>query len=103
MHRRAFMRLGGAAASAILLVRSRAASAQSVTPAAHSPVAAPGGQPAVVTPNGSTLPLRVIDGVKVGHLIAEPVHNVFTPGLEAECWGYNGSTPGPTIEAIEGD
>ena len=21
----------------------------------------------------------------------------------ARCWGYNGSTPGPTIEAVEGD
>jgi FtsP/CotA-like multicopper oxidase with cupredoxin domain len=23
--------------------------------------------------------------------------------LRAKCWGYNGTTPGPTIEAIEGD
>jgi hypothetical protein len=41
--------------------------------------------------------------VKVGHLIAEPVDHEFAPGLRAECWGYNGSTPGPTIEAVEGD
>ncbi len=24
-------------------------------------------------------------------------------GLVARCWGYNGLTPGPTIEAVEGD
>lgn len=24
-------------------------------------------------------------------------------GLVADCWGYNGQTPGPTIEAVEGD
>ena len=57
----------------------------------------------VVTPNGSSLPFRMVGGVKVFHLVAEPVHNVFTEGLEAHCWGYNGSTPGPTLEAVEGD
>jgi hypothetical protein len=39
----------------------------------------------------------------VGHLIAQPVDHEFAPGLRAECWGYNGGTPGPTIEAVEGD
>jgi FtsP/CotA-like multicopper oxidase with cupredoxin domain len=61
------------------------------------------GQPAVYTPNGHTLPFRVVDGVKVGHLVASAVDHEFAPGLRAECWGYNGGTPGPTIEAIEGD
>ncbi|MFO0576991.1 MAG: copper oxidase [Polyangia bacterium] len=68
-----------------------------------SPVVAPGGQRGVITPNGSTLPLRTVDGVKVGHLVAMPLRHTFAPGLEAEVWGYNGSTPGPTIEAVEGD
>jgi FtsP/CotA-like multicopper oxidase with cupredoxin domain len=119
MDRRAFMRLGGAAAGAALLARAREVSAQAhgehgaarpqrgglaaATPAARSSAVAPGGQPAVVTPNGSTLPWRVVNGVKVGHLVAEVVQNEFAPGLSAECWGYNGSTPGPTIEAVEGD
>ena len=58
----------------------------------------------VVTPNGSTLPWKVVDGVKVYHLIAEPVPNhEFAPGLVANCWGYNGQVHGPTIEAVEGD
>jgi FtsP/CotA-like multicopper oxidase with cupredoxin domain len=73
------------------------------TPAHKTGVVAPHGQVAVITPNGSTLPWRIVKGVKVGHLIAEPVQHEFAPGLRAECWGYNGSTPGPTIEAIEGD
>jgi hypothetical protein len=80
-----------------------AAAAAPATPGARQPIVAPGGQPAVVTPNGSTLPLRLVNGVKVGHLVAEPVRNTFAPGLTTECWGYNGSTPGPTIEAVEGD
>src|SRR5438309_607161 len=57
----------------------------------------------VVTPNGVTLPWKVVDGVKVFHLIAEEVEHEFAPGLKAKCWGYNGRTSGPTIEAVEGD
>jgi len=57
----------------------------------------------VETPNGSTLPWRDVDGAKVFHLIAEPVKREFAPGLLVDCWGYNGQTPGPTIEAVEGD
>lgn len=57
----------------------------------------------VMTPNGITLPWRMVDGVKVFHLIAEPVSHEFASGLVAECWGYNGRVHGPTIEAVEGD
>jgi manganese oxidase len=57
----------------------------------------------VHTLNGWTLPYRMIDGVKEFHLVAEEVEHEFAPGARATCWGYNGSTPGPTIEAKEGD
>ena len=57
----------------------------------------------VTTLNGHTLPFRMIDGVKEFHLIAEEIEHEFAPGSKAKCWGYNGSTPGPTIEAVEGD
>ena len=57
----------------------------------------------VCTPNGATLPFRVVDGFKVMHLIAGEVEHEFAPGLRAHCWGFNGRTPGPTIEAVEGD
>ena len=57
----------------------------------------------VVTLNGSTLPWKWDNGVKVFHLIAEPVKREFAPGMIVNCWGYNGQTPGPTIEAVEGD
>lgn len=57
----------------------------------------------VVMPNGSTLPWRLVDGVKVYHLIAQPLVREFAPGLKVDCWGYNGQTPGPVIEAVEGD
>jgi len=63
----------------------------------------PGGQVAVTTPNGKTLPWTQRDGVKIGHLVAEPVDHEFAPGLRGIVWGYNGGTPGPTLEAVEGD
>jgi hypothetical protein len=63
----------------------------------------------VITPNGMTLPWKMVDGVKVFHLIAEPVIHEFIPAIDdhsnlvANCWGYNGRIHGPTIEAVEGD
>ena len=57
----------------------------------------------VVTPDGLALPWKLVDGVKVYHLVAEPVTHEFAPGMSAECWGYNGRVHGPTIEAVEGD
>ena len=64
-----------------------------------------GGHPyvPVTTLNGRTLPFVMKDGVKEFHLVAEEVEHEFAPGCKAKCWGYNGSTPGPTIEAVEGD
>lgn len=57
----------------------------------------------ITVPNGRVLPWRRVRGAKVHHLIAEPVAHEMAPGLQLECWGYNGSTPGPVIEAVEGD
>jgi FtsP/CotA-like multicopper oxidase with cupredoxin domain len=57
----------------------------------------------VITPNGRTLGYRMNDGVKEFHLIAEEIEHEFAPGTTIKAWGYNGSTPGPTIEAVEGD
>lgn len=58
---------------------------------------------AVITPNNVSLPWKIVDGVKVYHLIAEEVEHEFAPGLKGRCWGYNGRVHGPTIEAVEGD
>jgi manganese oxidase len=57
----------------------------------------------VVMPNGSTLPFTVNRGVKEFRLTAEPVKREFAPGMVVNTWGYNGQTPGPVIEAVEGD
>jgi FtsP/CotA-like multicopper oxidase with cupredoxin domain len=57
----------------------------------------------VETLNGVTLPWKMENGVKVFHLVAEEVDREFAPGMIVKCWGYNGVTPGPTIEAVQGD
>jgi len=57
----------------------------------------------VVTLNGWSLPWRMQDGVKEFHLIAEPVEREIATGMTAHLWGYNGQSPGPTIECVEGD
>lgn len=57
----------------------------------------------VVTLNGWTLPHRMNNGVKEFHLVAEPVEREMADGMTAYLWGYNGQSPGPTIEAVEGD
>ena len=57
----------------------------------------------VVTLNGWTLPWRMNGDWKEFHLVAEPVVREFAEGMKAFLWGYNGQSPGPTIEAVEGD
>src|SRR5262249_82441 len=57
----------------------------------------------VVVPKGQTLPLKIINGVKVFHLIAEEVEHYFDSGLRAKCWAYNGYVNSTMIEAVEGE
>ena len=57
----------------------------------------------VVTLNGWTLPWRMNNGVKEFHLVAEPVVREMAPGFLVNMWGYNGQSPGPTLEVVEGD
>jgi manganese oxidase len=57
----------------------------------------------VVTLNGWSAPYRIKDGWKEFHLVAEPVERELAPGMIGYLWGYNGQSPGPTIECVEGD
>jgi len=74
-------------------------------PDMQPPLAPPNGRPynPVVTLNGWTLPWRISNGWKEFHLVAEPVRRQLAPGMTAHLWGYNGQSPGPTIECVEGD
>ena len=108
--RRQFLRSSGAALlTAGLVSRVQAASLpeapMQASPLTQPPLAPPNGRPynPVVTLNGWTLPWRMNNGVKEFHLIAEPVVRELAPGMKANLWGYNGQSPGPTIEVVEGD
>jgi manganese oxidase len=58
--------------------------------------------PAVV-PNGAVAEYKIVDGVKVFHLVAEPIEWEVAEGLKIKTWGYNGMVPGPMLELAEGD
>ena len=122
--------IGSAAALAGMTALNRAATlAQSPAPATPAAPSNPStdtqpvwmrpphpepGQPGkhyrpTVTLNGATLPWKLVEDVKVMHLVCEEVWHEFVPktaaneALKARCWGYNGQVHGPTIECVEGD
>jgi len=106
MSRRHWFRWAGAGALALAAQRAVGRSTRAVT-GQSEPSATAIRRDARYTPvrtlNGWTLPHRMVDGVKEFHLVAEEVEHEFAPGCRAKCCGYNGTTPGPTIEAVEGD
>jgi FtsP/CotA-like multicopper oxidase with cupredoxin domain len=102
MTRREMISAAAMAGGAAMLTKLNGISALADEPTSN-PVNEPGDYTPVITPNGVTLPFKIVDGVKVMHLVAGEVEHEFAPGLRAHCWGYNGRTPGPTIEAVEGD
>jgi FtsP/CotA-like multicopper oxidase with cupredoxin domain len=57
----------------------------------------------VSTPDISNLSFVMDNGVKVFELMAEPVKRKIAPWKTIDCWGFNGSCPGPTIQANQGE
>ncbi|MEK6593673.1 MAG: copper oxidase [Pseudomonadota bacterium] len=108
--RRNFLRAAG---GVLLTAATVSKAAQGAVPEApmqdkpdmQQPLTPPNGRPynPVATLNGWTLPWRMNNGWKEFHLIAEPVRRQMAPGMTAHLWGYNGQSPGPTIECVEGD
>ncbi|AYM77279.1 copper oxidase [Janthinobacterium agaricidamnosum] len=104
-----FMNAGAVALSAAAVSRVGAASLPEAVSMAgadtKAPPPPPNGRPynPVVTLNGWSLPWRMNNNVKEFHLVAEPVVRELAPGMQANLWGYNGQSPGPTIEVVEGD
>lgn len=96
--------VSSAAVSRVALAALPEAATQSSAETA-APLAPPNGRPyrPVVTLNGWTTPWRMNAGVKEFHLVAEPVVREVAPGFFVNMWGYNGQSPGPTIEVVEGD
>jgi FtsP/CotA-like multicopper oxidase with cupredoxin domain len=111
IERRRFLQTSGLALIGATAVRGRAqAAAIPEAPVQSSPLTQPPLAPqsgrdyqSVVTLNGWTLPWAQNGEWKEFHLVAEPVVRELAPGMKANLWGYNGQSPGPTIEAVEGD
>jgi len=107
--RRRFFSGAGLAVAAGAVARSALAALPEIvsadSAAMQPPLSPPNGRPyrPVATLNGWTLPWRMRNGVKEFHLLAEPVTREIAPGMVAHLWGYNGQSPGPTIEVVEGD
>jgi len=55
------------------------------------------------SPDIGDLPVTMDGDTKVFHLIAEPVKRKIVPWKTLDIWGYNGSSPGPTIQVQQGD
>lgn len=107
--RRDFFKLAGAGIAASTVSKVAMAALPEIVSAEQANTQAPlqpnTGRPynPVVTLNGWSLPWRMNKGVKEFHLVAEPVVREIAPGMKAHLWGYNGQSPGPTIEVVEGD
>lgn len=107
--RRDFFKLAGAGIAASTVSKVAMAALPEIVTVEEANTQAPlqpnTGRPynPVVTLNGWSLPWRMNKGVKEFHLVAEPVVRELAPGMKAHLWGYNGQSPGPTIEVVEGD
>jgi FtsP/CotA-like multicopper oxidase with cupredoxin domain len=107
--RRSFFTRLGLAAAAGTVARSALAALPEIVTRDSALMQVPSAPPnglhfhPVATLNGWSLPWRMRDGVKEFHLVAEPVVREIAPGMQANLWGYNGQSPGPTIEVVEGD
>lgn len=57
----------------------------------------------VEMPDLPKLPHKMVNGVKEFELRCTPVKREFLPGYPMDVWGYNGTMPGPLVEATQGD
>jgi len=103
LSRRNWFKTAAAALSGSAVLAGASSARTETTDAATDASGRAFGYTPVHTLNGTTLPYKLENGVKVFQLTAEEFEHEFAPGMRGPCWGYNGSTPGPTIEAVEGD
>jgi manganese oxidase len=106
--RRAFVRsvfgLGAASFGASRVFGQRKEAAHRAPNQAETAHSHNWGTPVMVeTPDVPSLPYTLENGVKVFHLVAEPVKRKIAPYKVMDVWGYNGTCPGPTIQVLQGD
>jgi manganese oxidase len=101
---RAFAAIAGAAGET-KFARLKAGPPVSGNKISNPPVVhvAPKSPGVVISPDINDLALEIDNGVKVFELVAQPVKRKISPWKTIDCWGFNGSCPGPTIQASQGD
>ncbi len=103
--RRRFLGQALALGAGGLSLRSPTPARRAMAPNQPAPAAPPATTtgPAVQVPDLKKLPWTYDGAVKVYRLVAEPVRQELIPGKALDLWGFNGSAPGPLIEAHQGD
>jgi manganese oxidase len=97
------MAIGASALGAPRLVAQSSSSKASPAKRNHLSPEVKAGNVPVQSPDVSDLTFTVDNGIKVFHLVAEPVKQQIAPNKTLILWGFNGSAPGPTIQVNQGD
>jgi FtsP/CotA-like multicopper oxidase with cupredoxin domain len=69
----------------------------------HGSPIAPALNTPVITTDVGDLPFTMDNGVKVFQLTAHVMQREIAPNKTIDVWGFNGSSPGPSIQVTQGD
>jgi manganese oxidase len=101
--RRNFFQDAAFFSAGLLGINSQLREQSSESPGRAARNAQPSVSPPMLTPDVPDLPYKMDGAIKVFHLVAEPVQRKIAPFKTLDVWGYNGTTPGPTIQVQQGD
>src|SRR5262252_3641692 len=94
---------GGLIGASHLVAENKTSSISTDAGVRHDHTSGPSFSVPVQTPGISNLPFTMDNGIKVFHLVAEPVKQQIAPNKVLDLWGFNSSAPGPTIQVNQGD
>ena len=94
---------GGLIGASHLVAENKTSSISADAQVRHDHTSGPSFSVPVQTPGISNLPFTMDNGIKVFHLVAEPVKQQIAPNKVLDLWGFNSSAPGPTIQVNQGD
>ena len=94
---------GGLIGASHLVAENKTSSISADARVRHDHTSRPSFSVPVQTPGISNLPFTMDNGIKVFHLVAEPVKQQIAPNKVLDLWGFNSSAPGPTIQVNQGD
>jgi len=94
---------GGLIGASHLVAENKTSSISADARVRHDHTSGPSFSVPVQTPGISNLPFTMDNGIKVFHLVAEPVKQQIAPNKVLDLWGFNSSAPGPTIQVNQGD